>query len=434
MEKTRIAVLVSGGGTNLQALIDRSDVILNGEIVLVVSDRKAYATERAQKAGIEAQTLVKGKDFAENLLKLLKSRRIELIVLAGFLSILSGEILTEYRGKIINVHPSLIPKHCGKGFYGLKVHEDVLNCGDAVTGATVHMVNEVTDGGRILVQRSLEVYESDTPEALQKRVMERCEWKLLPKMTENEAKRIAYAKSGAKLCCESFEGLLASNSYPGRGVAIGKTPDGSSDVIVYFIMGRSFNSRNRAFVESDRGVDIVFLHPDKVEDASLVFYSPIVFEKGYAIVTNGDQTDTIADFVRDGDQTPFVNALLTRTYEPDNPNFTPRISGIIYPNGGVYGDFSLSMLKRNAFGESERDFYNFGFENGFGRFIHTYESDGNPLPTYDKEPHLVDVENDIDAYAEKLWNSLNPDNKVALAVCYIDVKTRNRKIVIKNKA
>ena len=185
----KIAVLVSGGGTNLQALIDAQGrgEIPGGEIALVVASRPdAYALERAAKAGIE-RAVVRRKDFADPaafdhaLCETLRSHGIDLVVLAGFLSILGPEVLAEYERRIINVHPSLIPSFCGDGFYGLRVHEAALARGVKVTGATVHFVNEITDGGEIILQKAVEVLPGDTPEALQKRVMTEAEWVLLPK-------------------------------------------------------------------------------------------------------------------------------------------------------------------------------------------------------------------------------------------------------------
>jgi len=188
-EKIRIAVLVSGGGTNLQALIDAQQAgeIPDGEIALVVSNKTgAYALERAAKAGIPAVTVTKKANggtqegFVQALLAVLKENRIDLVILAGFLAILSAGFTRAYNDRIINVHPSLIPSFCGKGFYGLKVHEAALEYGVKVTGATVHLVNEIPDGGRILLQKAVDILPDDTAETLQKRVMEQAEWKLLP--------------------------------------------------------------------------------------------------------------------------------------------------------------------------------------------------------------------------------------------------------------
>ena len=192
-EKTRIAVLVSGGGTNLQALIDaeKSGIIKSGEIVLVCSSNPdAYALTRAEKNGIETHVL-EGED---DLLKQLESHDIELVILAGFMTILSKEVIRHYPERIINVHPALIPSFCGKGFYGLHVHEKALEYGVKVTGATVHFVNEIPDGGRIIYQKAIDILDDDTPESLQKRVMENCEWILLPKAAEKVSAEIMASK------------------------------------------------------------------------------------------------------------------------------------------------------------------------------------------------------------------------------------------------
>ncbi len=185
-----IAVLVSGGGTNLQALIDaqNSGIIKSGRITVVVSNKAGvYALERAEKAGIETAVISKkeyGAGFDKALTDFMKAHNIDIVVLAGFLAILGGEFLEEYKDRIINIHPSLIPSFCGDGFYGLKVHEAALNYGVKITGATVHFVNEVVDGGKIIMQKAVEVQEGDTPEILQRRVMEQAEWVILPRAVE----------------------------------------------------------------------------------------------------------------------------------------------------------------------------------------------------------------------------------------------------------
>lgn len=196
--KAKIAVLVSGGGTNLQALLDaqKNGTIRSGEICLVVSNvPDAYALTRAERAGIPSRTITKKeqgsqKNFEEALCRVLEEYRIDLIVLAGFLSILSGDFTGRYPERILNIHPSLIPSFCGQGYYGLRVHEEALKYGVKVTGATVHFVNEVPDGGRILLQKAVEIRDGDTPEALQRRVMEQAEWKLLPAAVELVSKQI----------------------------------------------------------------------------------------------------------------------------------------------------------------------------------------------------------------------------------------------------
>lgn len=195
----KVAVFVSGGGTNLQALIDaeKRGELGNGKLSLVISNKAdAYALERAKSAGIDTQVVSRkdfndAESFCDELLKIVKEKDISLIVLAGFLSILKGDLLKEYENRIINVHPSLIPSFCGDGFYGLKVHESALEYGVKVTGATVHFVNDITDGGEIILQKAVEIKDGDTPEILQKRVMEQAEWKLLPQ--------------AVKMLCEKME-------------------------------------------------------------------------------------------------------------------------------------------------------------------------------------------------------------------------------------
>ena len=204
MKKARIAVLVSGGGTNLQALIDaeKAGKLPHGVLALVVSNRAdAYALVRANNAGIESAVLTR-KDcggqagFEERLAALLEEKQIDLIILAGFMSILGADFTRRFAGRIINIHPSLIPSFCGKGFYGLKVHEAALNYGVKVTGATVHYVNEIPDGGQIILQKPVMIRPGDTPEILQRRVMEQAEWKLLPRAAELVCRKILKEKEG----------------------------------------------------------------------------------------------------------------------------------------------------------------------------------------------------------------------------------------------
>lgn len=195
VRKARIAVLVSGGGTNLQALIDaqKSGIIENGEIALVISNKSgAYALERAANAGIKTETVIKKEtpDFEGRLIELLEENGTDVIVLAGFMSILSERFTSHFEKRILNVHPSLIPSFCGEGFYGLRVHQAALDYGVKVTGATVHFVNEIPDGGQIIMQKAVEIQPDDTPETLQRRVMEQAEWIILPLSVEKVCKEI----------------------------------------------------------------------------------------------------------------------------------------------------------------------------------------------------------------------------------------------------
>ena len=192
MDKARIAVLVSGGGTNLQALLDAQmkGILKSGQICLVISNNpNAYALERAKNAGVESKVVTKKEvgsqnAFEQRIIDLLEEKQIDVIVLAGFMSILSENFTGRYPERILNVHPSLIPSFCGAGFYGLRVHEEALRYGVKVTGATVHFVNEIPDGGKIILQKSVAIHKGDTPEVLQKRVMEQAEWKILPRAVE----------------------------------------------------------------------------------------------------------------------------------------------------------------------------------------------------------------------------------------------------------
>ena len=226
-----------------------------------------------------------------------------------------------------------------------------------------------------------------------------------------------------------FAEELQQNSYPGRGIVLGKSADGSQMVIAYFIMGRSENSRNRVFVEENDGIKTQAFDPSKLTDPSLIIYSPVRVINGKTIVTNGDQTDTIYDFIAKGDT--FENALQTRTFEPDAPNFTPRISGII--DGDRY---TLSILKSANGNPDSTCRYFFDYQSplaGEGHFIHTYRCDGNPIPSFEGEPKKIAVNGDIDAFTESVWNSLNADNKVSLFTRYIDLTTGETQTRICNK-
>lgn len=231
----------------------------------------------------------------------------------------------------------------------------------------------------------------------------------------------------------SLEQELKSNSYPGRGIVIGRTPDGTKAVAAYFIMGRSENSRNRVFVKEGDGIRTQAFDPAKLTDPSLIIYAPVRVLNHQTIVTNGDQTDTIYDGLQKG--LTFEQSLRSREFEPDDPNYTPRISGVMTVENGSYS-FALSILKSDNGDPAACNRYTYSYENclaGRGRFIHTYMSDGNPLPSFEGEPKLVDTLDDIDAYTDLLWNSLNEDNKVSLFVRYIDIATGAFETRIVNK-
>ena len=233
----------------------------------------------------------------------------------------------------------------------------------------------------------------------------------------------------------SLKQELSSNAYPGRGIVIGRTADGKKAVTAYFIMGRSENSRNRVFVTEGEGIRTQAFDPSKLSDPSLIIYAPVRVLGTRTIVTNGDQTDTIYDLM---DQNlSFEEALRTREFEPDGPNYTPRISGVMHINNGAY-DFALSILKSNNGDPSCCNRYTYTYDNpknGEGRFIHTYKCDGNPLPSFEGEPKVVEILDDIDSFTNMIWESLNEENKVSLFVRYIDIETGKyeSRIINKNK-
>ena len=230
------------------------------------------------------------------------------------------------------------------------------------------------------------------------------------------------------------EALLKDNVYPGRGIIIGKSADGKCAVTAYFIMGRSENSRNRVFTEKDGGIYTEPHDYSKVSDPSLIIYAAIRKIENKLIVTNGDQTDTIYDFLLKGED--MRAALRTRDFEPDAPNFTPRISGVMTFDKGDF-TYEMSILKSaDAQGSfTNRYFYEYNSIAGLGHFIHTYVCDGNPIPTFQGEPERVTVSNDIDEYTSAIWNSLNENNKISLYVRYIDLATgkEESRLINKNK-
>ena len=437
MLKTRIAVFVSGGGTNLQALLDaQAEGKLNdGEIVLVLSSNPgAYALQRAEKAGVRSVTVSRKdsasqEEFEGAISRELEKAGIEMIVLAGFMSILSASFTAKWERRIINVHPSLIPSFCGKGYYGLRVHEAALNYGVKVTGATVHYVNEVPDGGQIILQKAVDILPGDTPEVLQRRVMEQAEWQLLPQAAQLVAKHIRDEKSKTErkgqmdvYQIHSPEELIQGNSYVGRGIVIGKTPDASRAVIAYFIMGRSENSRNRVFAEED---GVLYTRPfdeSKVADPSLIIYAAMRSFDNKLIVTNGDQTDTIYNGLAAGKS--FGEALESRQFEPDAPNLTPRISGILNFDNNDF-TYQMSILKSaDAEGTAcNRYLFSYPALPGLGHFIHTYVCDGSPIPTFQGEPERMAIPDDAEEFTRRLWNCLDENNRISLYVRTVDLTT-----------
>ncbi len=231
----------------------------------------------------------------------------------------------------------------------------------------------------------------------------------------------------------SLEQELRGNAYPGRGIVIGKSQDGKKAVAAYFIMGRSENSRNRIFVEDGQGIRTQAFDPAKMTDPSLVIYAPVRVLGNKTIVTNGDQTDTIYEGM--DEQMTFEQTLRSRTFEPDAPNYTQRISGILHIEDGSF-HFAMSILRSDN-GRPDRCLrYTFAYEDpapGEGRFIHTYQGDGDPLPSYEGEPRLVGIPDDLEEFAGRIWDSLDKDNKVALFVRFIDIATGTYESKIINK-
>lgn len=231
----------------------------------------------------------------------------------------------------------------------------------------------------------------------------------------------------------SLEQELKENAYPGRGIVIGRSADGKSAAAAYFIMGRSENSRNRIFVEDGDGIRTQAFDPSKMEDPSLIIYAPVRVLGNKTIITNGDQTDTIYEGM--DCQLTFEQSLRCREFEPDAPNYTPRISGIIHRENGSF-NYAMSILKSNNGNPAQCNRYTFAYQNPIpaeGHFLHTYLHDGNPLPSFEGEPKLISIPNNIDDFADLIWNNLNEENKVSLFVRYIAVETGAYETRILNK-
>lgn len=234
-----------------------------------------------------------------------------------------------------------------------------------------------------------------------------------------------------------LEKLLRDNAYPGRGIVIGRSADGAKAITAYFIMGRSANSRNRVFVTEGEGIRTEAFDPSKMEDPSLIIYAPVRVLGKYTIVTNGDQTDTVYEGLEKG--LTFEQSLRSRTFEPDAPNYTPRISGLMELEGGAY-DFSMSILKSADGDPASTERFTFSYEApkaAEGRFIHTYQGDGSPLPSFSGEPEKVaftqEMTADIDTFGQRVWDALNEDNKVSLFVRFIDIADGTYETRIYNK-
>lgn len=411
----RIAVLVSGTGSNLQALLDYEKRGGNpdGCIVLVIADRSCGALDHAAEHRVPALVLDRrtlGKnEFERSLLASLKQHSIDLVVLAGFLTILSEKVTGLYRRRIINIHPSLIPSFCGKGYYGERVHQAALQRGVKVSGATVHLVDEVADGGPILSQQALDVLDDDTPASLGRRILEQVEWKLLPKTV---ASYCLYMERNMSLLQN-----LAANRYPGRGIVCGLNERGNA-IIAYFITARSTHSKNRCLVAEGDTVRTKAVDESLLVDPSLIIYRAMDRLGSDVVVANGDQSDTILEGLRQG--RTLQASLESRTFEPDAPNYTPRISGLFHLGQDPF--YTLSILRRSDDGSCDRSYYSYaGLEKGKAHLIHTYEGDGNPLPGFKGEPREVDLAGDADSIADRIWEMLDRQHRVAVCVKEIDL-------------
>ena len=291
--------------------------------------------------------------------------------------------------------------------------------------------------GHIPAKDDRDVVEEDnlifTVEEVKDNRISRVNLKIMPREETEEKDEEKVKGDAVSMKKLSIEEELRNNSYPGRGIIIGKTPDGKKAVTAYFIMGRSGNSRNRIFVEDGEGIRTQAFDPSKLEDPSLIIYAPVRVLGNKTIVTNGDQTDTIYEGM--DKQLTFEQSLRTREFEPDGPNYTPRISGIMHIENGTY-NYAMSILKSNNGSPDGCCRYTFAYENpaaGEGHFIHTYMCDGDPLPSFEGEPKLIGVPDDMEAFTELLWNSLNEENKVSLFVRYIDIETGKYETKIVNK-
>ena len=462
--KARVAVLVSGGGTNLQAILDgvAAGTLAHVNPVLVVSNKaQAYGITRARTAGVPTAVLAgpeyaSGSNFEDALLRLVREQRIQLVVLAGFLKILSAEFISNCPCPLVNIHPALIPAFSGPGYYGLRVHRAALKAGVKVSGATVHLVNDVCDGGEILAQETVRVYPDDTPETLQARVLNEVEHVIFPRVIEElcaditasgeqlfPATKTAAAgpqvehktdpnpeqktrEKNTEMTPSSITEYLGGKTYPGRTLALAVDERGQTASLVYFIMGRSPNSQNRVFVKDGEVIRTEAFDAQKVVDPSLIIYPVYGRHKDTHVLTNGDQTSTICAGLEAG--ITASAALLSRDCEPDAPNFTPRISLLAGPDG-----YELNIIKAaSPAGTASVHFdYTFPYLPGVGHCIHTYIDDGDPLPSFSGEPVAFAYTENM---GEKIWKAINPEFKISLLECVLDLETfKMRSVRIFNK-
>ncbi len=410
----RLAVLVSGNGTNLQALLDAREqgLLSHGMVVLVLSDAiAAPALDRARKAGIAAYALERRalgrQQFEKALLALLERESIDIVVLAGFLTILSEHFIMRYRSRIINIHPSLIPSFCGKGYYGRRVHEAALARGVKLSGATVHLATEAADAGPILAQEAIAVLADDTPESLGQRILEEVEWKILPKAVEEYCRKM-----------ETLSGRIGLYRYPGRGIVCALTEDGKA-LVAYFITARSSHSKNRRLVSQGTSIHTEAVDASLVLDPSLIIYRAMDFSKDVLVVSNGDQTDTILSGLSDGKD--LDESLLGRTYEPDAPNYTPRISAI-FTLQAAKPSYTFSILRKNGESCERATFPYTELQKGEAHLIHTYEGGDNPLLSFSASPWRVSLGKSEDVAAQ-IWESLDKEYRVGLCVRIIELGT-----------
>lgn len=419
----RIAVLVSGSGTNLQALLDAE--LLPGKVVLVASDKAdAPALQRSERKevpsiGLDRKTMGR-KALEQELENLLGEYSVDLIVLSGFLTILSPRFVNAHRNRIINIHPSLLPSFGGKGYYGERVHEAVLKRGVKLSGATVHLVTEEADEGPILAQQALSVADDDTPSSLGRRILETIEWTLLPKTVQHYCQKLEEEMQ--------LETYLKGLRYPGRGIICGLSETGKA-LLIYFITARSKHSKNRMLVKEGDVVRTKAIDESLLIDPSLIIYRAIDRIDTSFVVANGDQSEAILASLSSGRS--FEEGLATSTYEPDEPNYTPRISAVYQARGT--GSYTLSILRRREDSSCERAFFPYNIPIlGAGHLIHTYEREAVPLPPFSGEPRNVLLKGSGEALAQSVWQSLDEQVRVGLCVKEIDLETNQVQTIIIN--